>query len=89
MSINTLPIQSKAQKVATIFDALATIILIVGGLGIGVLAIGGVIGLFSDGGFQALVIALLGMLGVAIYTALMWASITLATIVAGYISQRS
>lgn len=90
MSTNAIAIRSKATKVARIFDILATVVLIIGALGIAAMAFSGVVGLFSDdGGLGALVIALAGAVGVAIYTALTWAGITLATIIAGYIAERS
>jgi hypothetical protein len=92
MSISTIAIQSKAAKVARIFDILATIILILGGLGVALAALAGVIGLFTadtfSEGLGILMLSALWGVGVAIYTALIWASITLSTIIAGYISAR-
>lgn len=90
MSTNAIAIRSKATKVARIFDILATVVLIVGALGVVTTSLLGVVGLFSDdGGFGTLLIALASAVGIAIYTALTWAGITLATIVAGYIAERS
>lgn len=89
MSITGINVQSKAKKVAAIFDTLAIVVLIVGVLGAVVAALFGVIALFNDGGFGSLMAGLFGVVGIAIYTALTWAGITLATIVAGYIAERS
>lgn len=90
MSTNAAAIRNKATNVARIFNILATAVLIVGALGIVLVSLSGVVALFSDGGgLGALLVALLGAVGVAIYTALTWAGITLATIIAGYIAERS
>jgi hypothetical protein len=92
MSISTIAIQSKAAKVARIFDILATVVLVMGALGIAVAGLTGVIGMFTadtfSEGLGILLLAAVWGVGVAIYTALIWASITLSTIVAGYISAR-
>ena len=89
MSTHAIAIQSKATKVEQIFDVLATVVLIVGTVGIISFVLSGLFGLSAEGGgFGALLIALAGAVGVAIYTALTWAGITLATVIAGYIAER-
>lgn len=78
------PLRKKARLVANIFDALAIITLVVGGLGVGIMLLVGLFN-FDDGGISMLFMAVLS----AVYVALLWASITLFTLVAGYIYNRS
>lgn len=89
MPISPAQIASKAEKVTQIFNILSLVILIVGGLAVAGGLLAGIVGLFGDNGLAALVGGLGVALGAAIYTALLWAWISLAVIVAGYISNRS
>ncbi|MDH3959113.1 MAG: hypothetical protein OEU98_06555 [Actinomycetota bacterium] len=89
MSISPAQIASKAEKVTQIFNILSWVILITGGLAVAGGLLAGFLGLFGDNGLAALMAGLGVALGAAIYTALLWAWISLAVIVAGYISNRS
>lgn len=82
-------VAAKAQKVATIFDILAILVLVVGGLAAGFVLLASFIGAVSDSSSIAFFPGLLLALFIGVYTALTWASITLATVVAGYIANRT
>ena len=89
MPISPTQIASKAEKVTQIFNILSWVILIIGGFAVAGGLLTGLFGLFGDNGLAALFGGLGIALGAAIYTALMWAWISLAVIIAGYISNRS
>ena len=74
-------IAMRAGLVARVFDTLAWVVLVLGGLAV----LGGFVAIFTESLWMGLFI----MVGSAVYTALMWASVTLGTIVAGYIASRS
>ena len=81
-------IQARATSVARVFDTLAWVVIAVGVVSAGVSFLGLTFGT-EAGFFAGLIYGLLAVALVGIYTALTWASITLGTIVAGYIAQRS
>jgi len=90
MSLDSTVIKSKAAKVTLIFNGLGLAVLILGGLGVVVGLIASIVTLFSDsGGFGQFLVALFATALYAVYVALIWASVNLATIIAGYISNRS
>jgi hypothetical protein len=81
-TINTRsPLAKKAEKVGVIFDIIGWIILIIGGTATAL----SLAALATDAGGAALLLA--G--GTAVYTAVMWASVSLATIVAQYVASKS
>ena len=75
------PLAKKATKVATIFDVLAWLVLIAGGLVAVGMFIGGLI--TTEVG-----ISMSGVLAAAL-TAIYWASISMGSIVAQYIANRA
>lgn len=89
MYIDPVTIKSKAAKVTTIFNALGLAVLILGGIGVAAGLLTSIVTLFSDDSGLAFLLPLFGTAMYAVYIALLWASINLATIVAGYISNRS
>jgi hypothetical protein len=79
---------NKATKVSGIFTMLATVFLVVGGIAVCIGLVNSVIALFQDG-FDALLLTLAWSVGMAFATAITWAYISLATIVAQYIADKS
>jgi hypothetical protein len=82
-----MDVARRAGAAARIFDILGWVILFVGGLA-GIINFATFIGLAGTDFWPALGIFVGGSIVIVIYTALAWASITLATAVAGYISKR-
>jgi hypothetical protein len=83
------PLSKKAGKVGTIFDTIGWIVLIVGGLAVVVTGLVALATMGSDNGSGASVLSLIAPIVAAIYTAVLWASVSLATIVAQYIASKS
>jgi hypothetical protein len=75
-------VSTRARFVANIFDILAWVVLGLGALAAFLLFIGGIA---EDEFTFGLVMAL----GTAVYTVVSWACISLASIIAGYIEQKS
>lgn len=79
-------VAKRASVVARIFDVLAWVVLVVG-------VVGAVVAFFSayqvTDGFEAFLLGAAWAVGTLVYTALIWAWITLSTAVAGYIANRS
>jgi hypothetical protein len=89
-TINTRSRLSKqATKVGTIFDIIGWTVLVLGGLSVLITGLIALVAMGSgdDGGYSGL--SLLAPIGAAIYTAVLWASVSLATIVAKYIADKS
>lgn len=96
-TIRGMNVQRRAAAAARIFDVVATVVLVFGGLLILAQVVGGIGFLVASTGSEsitsspALIVA--GMIGsvvvTAIATVINWAAITLATAVAGYVAQRS
>lgn len=85
----TMDVKARATRTAQIFDLLAKAVLIVGGLAIFAQVVAVVYMVAAgDGGFFVLA-GIVGVLIVAVLAALGWAGVTLATVVAGYIADRS
>lgn len=78
----------RATKVSSIFNMLAIVLVVVGGLAVCVGLVNSVVALFQDG-FDALLMTLAWSVGMAFVTAITWAYISLATIVAQYIADKS
>jgi predicted MFS family arabinose efflux permease len=79
-------VAKRAGTAARIFDTVAWIVVVLGTIA----AIGTFIGgAFSDEGFEGFLYGTSIAVLIAVYTAITWASITLATAVAGYIANRS
>ncbi len=78
----------RASKVSNIFNMLAVVLVVVGGLAVCVGLVNSVMALFQDG-FDALLLTLAWSVGMAFVTAITWAYISLATIVAQYIADKS
>lgn len=79
---------TKATKVSSIFNMLAMVLLVVGGLAVCFGLVNSVMALFQDG-FGSLLMTLAWSVGMALVTAITWAYISLATIVAQYIADKS
>lgn len=73
-------VKTRAAMVARIFDILAWVVLIIGGL----ITLFTLIGVFTEG-VEYLLIALVA----AAYTGVSWASVTLASVIAGFIGQKA
>ena len=89
-------VQRRAAAAARIFDVVATVVLIFGGLLVLSEIVGGVAFLIASAGAETgtspaliLVAMIASAVLTAIVTAINWAGITLATAVAGYVAQRS
>ena len=92
----SMNVQRRAAAAARIFDIIATVVLVFGGLLVLAQIVGGTAYLIasadSESGLNPVVITagiVVGVVLIAIVTAVYWATITLATAVAGYIAQRS
>lgn len=78
----TTNLSTRARLVSNIFDILAWVVLIAGGL----VTVASVIAAFgSDNVFGGLMLSA----GIAAYTVVSWAGVQLASLVAGYIEGRS
>lgn len=89
MDIVTL--HKNADRVAGIFNGLSIFVVVVGVVtGLAALIVGFVVGLQND---DSLVVAIIGAIVstvvIGIYTAIAWAAIQLAALVAGYIKVRT
>lgn len=89
-------VQRRAAAAARIFDIIATVVLVFGGLLVLAQIAGGIAYLIasadSESGPGSMVITVgivVGVVVVAIVTAVYWATVTLATAIAGYIAQRT
>lgn len=82
-------VAAKAEKVSHIFNILSIVILVVGGI-LGVVGAMAGLRLIVEGEFFVGLFTMAAYLVVvAIYTALMWAWVTLGTVFAGYIANRT
>ena len=94
---SSLNVQRRAAAAARIFDVVATVVLVFGGLLILAQVVAGIAFLAASGNSESMtsspaliVIGLIvSVVGTAIVTAINWATITLATAVAGYVAQRT
>lgn len=82
-------LRRRAAVVATILDVLASLACVVGALASVALVVLGALGrLPVDAGLGSLLLGLAGAAAVVVCTALVWAGLSLATVVAGYIAVR-
>jgi hypothetical protein len=82
-TVTKTALSKRADKVGTIFAVIGWFILTIGGLATVITLLAG---LFTD---DALVMSLVAAVGIAAYTAVMWAWVSLATIIAQYIASKS
>lgn len=88
MDIATL--HKNADRVASIFNALSIFVLIIGAVAAAILLIGGLVAaLDTDTPAVGVVGAVIAALVAGIYTAITWAGVQLAAVVAGYIKVRT
>ena len=79
-------ISRRASRVSTIFNVLATIVLIFGAIG----AVVAVVSAFVAGdGAAEIAQGLLIAIGIVVYVILIWAGIQLSSVIAGYIHVRT
>ena len=88
--MDTVTLHKNADRVSSIFNALATVVLVVG-LAAAVLyaVIGFVNASDSTNAFGSILLGLIVALLVAVYTLITWAGVQLAALVAGYIRVRT
>lgn len=82
-------VAARATSVARIFNAVAIFVLIVGAVLIGGNLLIGIFGGYGDSWLWSFVMGIVFAAVTAVYTAITWAGVTLATIVAGYIALRT
>jgi len=82
-------VKIRAVFVARIFDIIAWVILIVGGLAAVLNIVVGLFGAFADTWISSVVIGIGIGLAIAVMTAIYWAAVSLASIIAGYIAAES
>ena len=78
-----------AHGVAVVFNVLSYVVLIVGILGAVVFVVVGIAGAGGRNGGQVLLTGIGGAVGTLAYTAIAWASVKLANVVARYIALKS
>jgi hypothetical protein len=85
----SMDVKPRAARTAQIFDLLAMVVLGVGALAVFAQIVAVIyMAVSGDGGFFVLA-GIVGVLVAIVMTALAWAGVTLATVVAGYIADRS
>lgn len=82
-------VSTRARFVANIFDVIAWVVLGVGALVAGIAFFSGLVGVFGDEWVNSFVIGVVTALVIGVYTAVSWACVSLASIVAGYIQNKS
>lgn len=82
-------VNTRARFVANIFDALGWVVLGIGGFFAIISFLAGLFGTMGDEWINSFAIGFGVTLTISIYTAITWASISLASIIAGYIEQKS
>jgi len=88
MDITTL--HKNADRVASIFNALSIFVLVIGLIAATIVLIGGLIAAFSsDSTVVGILGALVGALVAGVYTAITWAGVQLAALIAGYVKVRT
>ena len=87
MDIDT--IHRNADRVAGIFNALATLVLVIGSIIALLVLVGGFIGAFNDDSGPSILSGIAAALLIGIYTAITWAGVQLSALVAGYIKVRT
>jgi hypothetical protein len=77
-------VASRAFQAARILNVLSMVVLILGGLSSVFMAVGGAL----SGGFDTFVFAVMGALVVLVVTAVYWAMIQVASVVASYVGAK-
>jgi hypothetical protein len=83
--MDTATIHKNADRVASIFNALATFVLVIGIIVAALVLIGG----FMNEDGTAILQGIAAALVILVYTAITWAGVQLAALVAGYIRVRT
>ena len=84
MDITTL--HKNADRVASIFNALSIFVLVIGLIAATIVLIGGVIAALNS---DSPAVGILGALVAGVYTAITWAGVQLAAVIAGYVKVRT
>jgi hypothetical protein len=92
--MDQITVNKNADRVAAIFNALSIFVLIIGAIGAVVVLLTGFVGGFigrtgAGSTLVSILSAVVAALAVAIYTAITWAGVQLAALVAGYIKVRT
>ena len=88
--MDSTTLHKNADRVASIFNALSIFVLIIGVLGALVVLIAGLATIgSSDSPVVAVLGGIVGALLVGIYTAITWAGVQLAAVIAGYVKVRT
>jgi flagellar motor component MotA len=83
--MDTATIHKNADRVASIFNALAMFVLVIGVIAAVLVLVGGIMNEDSTSILQGIAAALV----ILVYTAITWAGVQLAALVAGYIRVRT
>jgi hypothetical protein len=82
-------VNTRARFVANIFDILAWVVLGIGAFFAAIAFLAGLFGTMGDEWINSFAWGVGLTLSIGVYTAVTWASIALASIIAGYIEQKS
>jgi len=82
-------VNTRARFVANIFDVVAWVILGVGAFFAVITLLAGLFGTMADEWINSFAFGVGTTLAILIYTAVSWAGVSLASIIAGYIEQKS
>jgi uncharacterized membrane protein (UPF0136 family) len=87
MDIDT--IHRNADRVSSIFNALAMFVLVIGTVVALLALVGGFVGAFNSDSGPSIISGIALALLIAVYTAITWAGVQLSALVAGYIKVRT
>jgi hypothetical protein len=82
-------VQARAQAVSRVFDAIAWVVIAMTVIAMLIAGLPGLFGAYSDSWIASAALGVAFAAAAAIYGAITWAGITLATVIAGYIAARS
>jgi hypothetical protein len=82
-------IHKNADRVSSIFNALAMFVLVIGTIVAILVLVGGFIGAFSSDTGGSIISGIAAALVIGVYTAITWAGVQLSALVAGYIKVRT
>lgn len=82
-------VSTRARFVANIFDIIAWVVLGVGAFTATIFLLFGLFGALGDEWINSFAIGVGTALAIGVYTAVSWAGISLASIIAGYIQKKS
>ena len=83
--VDVASISRRASRVSSIFNVLATVVLVVGVIA----AVGVLVATFAAGDADGVVLGVLYAVGIGIYVVLVWAGIQLSSVISGYIHVRT